>query len=181
MSAICGGFQGSLRGIHTGLICGKCWTSPIRPRPCENFIETTARMLVKKPWQKILAKRFRNHNTNTVILGSRVANTGTVTTADWGGGPTGGGDIDMRVVLDTTTGAGTWTTSWFAKNATDGSYTALGSGNIIDKNITSVGIAKSNTGTSGAISSFSLTSAVPEPSTALLGALAALCLLRRRR
>ncbi len=86
----------------------------------------------------------------------------------------------MRVVLDTTAGAGTWTTTWFAKRDTAGSFTEVGAGDVIDKNITSVGFGKSNTGITGTITSFSLTS-VPEPSTALLGGLGGMLLLHRRR
>jgi hypothetical protein len=101
--------------------------------------------------------------------------TGAVATAD-------GGDLDLRIVLDTTGGPGTWTATWFAKEATDGSYTQVRASEpiVTEANLTSVGFAVSSSAISGTITSFSLTT-IPEPSSALLAALGALSLLRRRR
>lgn len=101
---------------------------------------------------------------------------------DWAGplATAGGGDLDFRIVLDTTGGTGNWTTTWFAKRPGDATYGEVGSSPLADESITSVGFAVSNSGVSGTLSSFSLTS-VPEPSSVLLAGLGFLGLLRRRR
>lgn len=94
-----------------------------------------------------------------------------------------GGDIDLRISLDTTGGAGAWSATWLAKLPASGSYSEVRSSTLVgnEGNFTSVGIASSNSSlASGSIESFSLT-AVPEPSVALLGFLGSLGLLRRRR
>ena len=75
-----------------------------------------------------------------------------------------GGDIDMRIVLDTTGGTDAWTATWYAKLPTFGSYSLVRNTTPIphdSSNYTSVGIAASNTsstdGTGGTINRFSLT------------------------
>ncbi len=96
----------------------------------------------------------------------------------------GGGDIDLRVVLDTTGGAGAWTATWFAKRPTDAAFFQVRpETTLLNETITSVGIAKSNNGVTGNITSFSLTSQVPEPSSAvvLLIGLGSLAMGRYRR
>jgi hypothetical protein len=92
-----------------------------------------------------------------------------------------GGDIDLRILLDTTGGAGTWTATWFAKRPTDGSYTEVRSSALLpNESITSVGFAFSSDTVDGTLASFSLTQ-IPEPSSMMLGSLSILALLRRRR
>lgn len=90
------------------------------------------------------------------------------------------GFIDMRIVLDTT--AATWTSTWYAKDATVGSYTLIkDTENVVSQaSINSVGFALSGNSVPGTITSFSLTT-IPEPSSALLGGLGFLMLFRRRR
>jgi hypothetical protein len=97
---------------------------------------------------------------------------------------TPGGDVDMRVVLDTTGGAGTWNSTWFAKRPADGSYTQVrAAATIADEDITSIGFALSGnvTNIDGVIESFSLTVG-PEPASlamVLLG-IASLAVRRKR-
>lgn len=83
-----------------------------------------------------------------------------------------GGAIDMRIVLNTTAGAGAWTATWYAKLPADGSYTLVGDTTTVPhdpSNYTSVGISASNTsstdGTGGTIESFSLTALAPSAQT----------------
>ena len=92
-------------------------------------------------------------------------------TADWLDTTLGdleGGDIDMRIVLDTTGGTGAWKATWYAKLPTSPDFTVVGATTTIPhaaSNFTSVGIAASNTnpttGTGGSIQSFSLSSFAP--------------------
>lgn len=92
-----------------------------------------------------------------------------------------GVDLDLRIVLDTTGGAGTWTATWLAKLPSDGSYTVVRATELLSSEaIDSVGIARSNGGFTGDVTSFSLTS-VPEPGSLALLAAGGLCILRRRR
>lgn len=118
--------------------------------------------------------------TNTALLGS--GNSGTASNLNWiNWTDVTGGEIEMRILLDTTGGPGTWTATWFAKRPNDTDYTMVRATTLLpDENITSVGFAKSNTAAVGTLHSFSL-SIVPEPSAAMLTALGGLALLFRRR
>lgn len=90
-------------------------------------------------------------------------------------------DVDLRIVLDTTGGAGAWTATWFAKLPADATYTEVRpEAVLLDENITSVGLVKSADDVTGAVTSFSLTS-VPEPSSLALLGLGGLLIVRRRR
>lgn len=92
--------------------------------------------------------------------------------APWTSSPTTfGGNMDLRIVLDTTGGTGTWTATWLADTGS-GFNEIRPETPLPDEAINSVGFAVSNGPLSGTIESFSLTS-VPEPSS--------LALLRRRR
>ena len=105
----------------------------------------------------MFARGDNSTNPNRAFLGDDVANNGLSDGADWSGGPTNGGDIDMRIVLDTTGGSGTWTATWFAKRPADPGYTEIrATATLISEAITSVGFGESNTGVSGTIASFSL-------------------------
>jgi hypothetical protein len=69
-----------------------------------------------------------------------------------------GGDIDMRVVLDTTGGTGNWTATWFAKLPASGTYTEVRAATtLLNEDINSVGVAISNPGIEGDLTRFSLT------------------------
>jgi hypothetical protein len=68
-----------------------------------------------------------------------------------------GGELDLRIVLDTTSGSGKWTASWFAKRSGDENYTCVrGSSPLVSEMIGSVGIAASGGNVAGVIRSFSL-------------------------
>jgi hypothetical protein len=85
-------------------------------------------------------------NANQVQIGS--ATTGTGTTIPWTAGtPTGGGDVDMQIVLDTT--AATWTGSFYAKRPTDVSYTFITTQNVL-QDITGIGLTRT-TATAGTV------------------------------
>jgi hypothetical protein len=98
----------------------------------------------------------------TTTFGNNAFLDGTVDGAAWAAGMNTerAGDMDMRIVLDTSDMWGNWNATWYAKRPIDVGYTkvrdttALGS-----TTINSVGIAKSNTGVAGSVTNFSLTSA----------------------
>lgn len=70
---------------------------------------------------------------------------------------TTGEDFDLRIVLDTTKGAGSWTATWFAKKTNDPQYTCVRPASpLISEMIGSIGIAASGSDITGAISHFSL-------------------------
>ena len=84
-------------------------------------------------------------NANQVQIGN--ATTGTGTSIPWTAGtPTGGGDVDMQIVVDTT--ASTWTGSFYAKRPTDVSYTFITTQNIL-QDIT--GMVHGTTATAGTV------------------------------
>ncbi|MEZ5302010.1 MAG: PEP-CTERM sorting domain-containing protein [Verrucomicrobiales bacterium] len=138
------------------------------------FITTT---VIGKIW--MLSRGDQATGDNQAFLGS--ATSGTANGIPWAGGPGIGGDFDLRLVLDTTGGAGSWTATWFAKRPADASFTEVrATAPLLNENINSVGIASSNGGVDGRVTRFSLTS-VPEPSAAALIGIAAIALYWRRR
>ncbi|BCX47821.1 hypothetical protein HAHE_17290 [Haloferula helveola] len=139
----------------------------------------------------MMARGDFNLTTNNTFLGTGQLGSGNYGLGEGGGDNTGQSwslsppesTVDLRIVLDTTGGTGNWTATWYAKRPSDGSYTLVRSTEslLTGATITAVGLARSNPGVSGTVESFSLVSAVPEPSTVLLLALAGIPLLRRRR
>jgi hypothetical protein len=109
---------------------------------------------------------------NRTWLGTDAStNGGTQDGLDWTDQTTlTGGNADLRIVLNTTGGAGAWTATFYAKGTADGSYSVIrATESLNSENIDSVGIARSSADISGSITNFSL-SEVPEPgSLALLG------------
>ena len=68
-----------------------------------------------------------------------------------------GDDIDMRILLDTTGGAGTWNTTWFAKKPGDANYTQVrATAPMLTESINAVGVGRSSGDVDGALASFSL-------------------------
>lgn len=140
------------------------------------FINNT---VIAKAWMLARGNNTGSGGANTAFLGS--ATSGTADGVAWAGGPIDGGDIDLRIVLDTTAGAGAWTATWYARRPTDADYTKVrDTATLLDEGITSVGLAVSGDTITGTIESFALTS-VPEPATLALLATGGLLVLRRRR
>jgi hypothetical protein len=74
---------------------------------------------------------------------------------NWSGGV--GGDIDLRIVLDTTRGAGNWTTTWFARRPGTGDFLEVGETRTLpNEGVRSVGIAVSGDHIRSSITDFSL-------------------------
>ncbi len=68
-----------------------------------------------------------------------------------------GGDIDMRIVLDTTRGYGNWTATWFARRPGTGPFLKVGSTRTLpNEAIRSVGIAVSGSKIQARITNFAL-------------------------
>lgn len=119
-----------------------------------------------------------NLETDQSWLGNAASGTGD--SVQFPAGFPGGGGIDLRVVLDTTGGAGNWTATWFAKLQASGTYIEVRpEATLLDETINAVGLAKSNDGIQGTVISFSLTS-VPEPGSLALLGLSAVFMLHRR-
>lgn len=122
--------------------------------------------LIGKAWMI-----FRGQTTefgNTRFSGSATNGT-TGTSAQWSPDFSGGGDIDLRIELDTTGGAGNWSATWFAKRPGDASYTEVGAAPLEDEVITSVGIAQSSGDTTATITSFSLSDTPSVSAPTILG------------
>jgi hypothetical protein len=66
-------------------------------------------------------------------------------------------DMDLRIVLDTNGGPGTWTATWFAKRPADNRYiTVRERATLLNESINSIGLAVGGVGISGTVESFSL-------------------------
>jgi len=106
-------------------------------------------------------------NTNQYFLGNDAS--GTASSGAWTtGSPLNeGGDMDMKIVLDTT--PATWTATFFAKRPADASYTQVSTGAmpLLLQDIQAVGIARTTSTLSGNVKFFEL-SVVPEPASAVL-------------
>lgn len=84
---------------------------------------------------------------------------GTGDAAEWEGplSVPSGDDLDLRIVLDTTKGAGKWTATWYAKRQTESQYTCVRPQSpVINEMIRSIGIAASGGSIAGSISHLSL-------------------------
>lgn len=80
-----------------------------------------------------------------------------------------GGEVDLRLILDTTGGSGEWTATWFAKRPADGQFTEVRSTLILpNEQINSVGLAVANAGVSGRVTGLSLSSGEDEDPPVLL-------------
>ena len=123
---------------------------------------------------------FRNNTNNPTAAMDALASSAVWTTLF----PEASGNtqtIDLRVVLNTSAGAGNWTATWYARETGDPTYiTVRATADLLTEDIDSVGFAVSGSGMSGTVDNFSLT-VVPEPSAMFLGTLGLLGLLRRRR
>lgn len=129
-------------------------------------------------------QRGPDGGTNTTFLGidGGGSSTGTQNTENWAA-QTGltGGNTDLRIVLNTTGGAGTWTAEFLAKGTADANFSVIRAAELLaTENIDSVGIARSSGDITGSLTSFSVTS-VPEPGSLALLSLGGLLIARRRR
>jgi len=108
-------------------------------------------LLIGKVWML-----FRgNTDGHQAFLGS--ATSGTEDGAQWVDLVTETGEVDMRIELDTTGGAGAWAATWFAKKPADASYTEVRArATLLDESIDSVGMALARGLVDGTIESFSL-------------------------
>ena len=98
-------------------------------------------------------------NPNFTWLGNDSTGTASGTNVQWAALDTSfGADMDMRIVLDTTGGEGTWTATYYAKLAADANYVEVRSATLLldEAGINSVGISRSNQGFTGQVTSFSL-------------------------
>lgn len=101
------------------------------------------------------------------ILGTTGKSGGLADQAAWNQWDSGkGGDIDMRIILDTTGGAGHWTASWFAKRPSEKEYRVVRTATeLLNEAIDSVGIAVGKPGVAGSVESFSLKAVAAKPQT----------------
>ncbi len=94
-------------------------------------------------------------NANQVQLGN--ATTGTGATQPWPStAPFNGGDVDIKIVLDTT--PATWTADFFAKRPTDPTYVEVSTGatNLLAQDIGAIGFTRTTGTLSGNITKFEL-------------------------
>jgi hypothetical protein len=175
------GVTGNANWIALGFANGQSTGTTTNDRFVTNNVVGSAWMLFRGDNGTSLNTAFLGNGT----LGS--GNNGTTSGMEWSAlnfqNGTTPGDIDLRILLDTTGGSGNWTVTWLAKRPTDSAYTVVRStaAALDEANFTRVGFALSANGTQGTLESFTLTQ-IPEPSSAVLfGGLCMLLALRRRR
>jgi hypothetical protein len=120
----------------------------------ERFIGPT---VTGKSWMFLRGSATPAVSTNSALLGnnSAVGTASTVNWTNWTGGT--GGTIELRIMLDTTGGTGTWKSTWYAKRPADATSTTVRPATaLLDENIDSVGFARSNTAVTGTLLSLSL-------------------------
>lgn len=102
---------------------------------------------------------------NTALL---MGNSNDESWRNWTGGV--GGDIDMRIVFDTTQGAGNWSATWFARRPGEGDFVKVrDTQDLPNEAIRSVGIAVSGKKTLARIQNFSLRAEAVTDATATHG------------
>jgi hypothetical protein len=107
-------------------------------------------------------------NPNNTFLGTGIIDLleGTKNSLAWPSLNNNGGDLDLRIILNTLAGDGNWTATWFAKPAADSTYTQLRAATTVpladQARYTSVGFAFSNGQIDGVLRSFSLTATAPD-------------------
>ena len=129
----------------------------------ERFIGTN---VTGRSWMFMRGSATPASTTNSSFLGNGSTSSGGtangVVWANWTGGT--GGTIELRIVIDTTDGPGTWTSTWYAKRPADATYTMVRpTATMLDEDITSVGFARSNTAVTGTLLSFSLSQSPSDP------------------
>jgi hypothetical protein len=153
---------GFAKGSSTGTVTGDRFTGPT--------VEGRSWALVRSNW----------NTANQAFLGSGTS--GTSSSANYTAYATHITTLDLRIVLDTTGGAGNWTTTWLAKLPSESEYTVVrATAAMLDEDVTSVGLSHNNLTGTGLIDSFTLTQ-IPEPASGLmlLGSMLGIGLLRRK-
>lgn len=135
---------------------------PVNPEAGNNrFVESPT---LGRAWM-IFRANNPTTNTNQYFLGTDAS--GTASSGSWTtGSPLNeGGDIDLRIVLDTT--PATWTATFFAKRPADTAYTQVSPSALplLTQDIKGVGIARTTSTLSGNVKFFELAT-VPEPVSA---------------
>lgn len=115
-----------------------------------------SKSVVGRAW--ILARGDKSVAPNRAYLGTSGTNGGLADNRVWSG-PLANlrGDLDLRVVLDTSGGVGTWKATWYAKRPGEAGYTKVSDTRpLLNEEIRSVGLAVNGSETSGRITNFSL-------------------------
>ncbi len=141
------GVSGDTDWIALGFASGQSTVKDVTTR----FITES---VIGKAW--LLIRGNAAVSANGALLGTDAS--GTADSAAWTAYPNqSGGDMLMRIVLDTTGGAGNWTATWYAKKPADSDYIQIrATTNMLTESITSVGFAISNPTVQGTIESFTL-------------------------
>jgi hypothetical protein len=115
---------------------------PPNPQATSNDTRFISGATVGKAWM-LFRSNFASGGLNHQTLRGN-ADSGTTTAVDYTSSFTAGGDIDLKIVLDTT--GATYTAEYFAKRPTDGAYSPVSAGALPlnAQDIGAVGIALSN-------------------------------------
>jgi len=146
------GVSGDSDWFALGFASGQSTTSGSNDR----FIQVN---VIGKAWMFI--RGDASVNANFAYLGNATSGTGSgvawTTYANQSGGA-----ILMRIVLNTTGGAGNWTVTWYVKKPADAEYAVVRPATkMLNESINSVGFAMSSPTVQGTIESFTLSEGIP--------------------
>jgi hypothetical protein len=141
------GVSGDADWFALGFASGQSSASGVN----ERFIQGN---VIGKAWMFI--RGDAGVSVNNALLGSAASGTGSGAAWTTYANQSGGAML-MRVVLDTTGGAGNWIAAWYAKLPADPDYILVRAAtNMLSEAINSVGFAMSNPTVAGTIESFAL-------------------------
>jgi hypothetical protein len=118
---------------------------PANPQATGNDVRFISGATVGKAWMLFRGQSTSTTTKNQSLRGDANSGTFAANAVDWLGPEIYAGDIDMRIVLDTTGGVGNYNATFFAKRPTDGVYTQVSASNLplAATDIGSVGFAAS--------------------------------------
>jgi hypothetical protein len=103
---------------------------PANPQGTTNNYRFLGGETVGKAWMLFRAQGGAVTTKNQTHRGDATVGDLAANRADWLGTEYYGGDVDMRIVLDTTGGAGNYNATFFARRPTDPTYTQVSASNL---------------------------------------------------
>jgi hypothetical protein len=131
------GFTYTLSASFVGVTGNTNWMAigfgesvPTNPQGTGNDFRFISGATVGKAWMLFRGQSTSATTKNQTLRGDANSGTLAANAVDWLGPEIYAGDVDMRIVLDTTGGAGNFNATFFAKRPTDSGYTQVSASNL---------------------------------------------------